>query len=132
MRRADTLILILREPEDLRDPMQNVAGLGPTLQAVADLRDPMVKLHELSGPMQQVATLHDPLQKTGELVGPISTLAAQVGPLEKAQKGGEFWFYLIGSALGWVAITAAGVFLGVYFANRFTRDRRPPPLPKTA
>ena len=114
----------LQAVADLREPMQHVASLEPTLQAVADLRDPMNKLRELSGPMERVATLHDPLQKTGELVGPMTTLAAQVGPVEKAQKGEWLW-YVVGSALGWIAITAIGVFLGVYLANRLGAAQRP-------
>jgi uncharacterized membrane protein YfcA len=46
----------------------------------------------------------------------MTTLAAQVTPLEKAQK--DLGWYLLLAALGWIAATATGAFLGVYLAHR--------------
>jgi len=93
----------LQQVGSLKEPMQDLAALGPTfaqvtglagpMEELAGLRDPMVQVSALKGSLDQVAKLEkplsdmarleEPLKAVGQLTQPMSILA-RLTPVQRA------------------------------------------------
>ena len=71
----------LRDVAALKEPMEQVAALGPTLEAVAELDTPLRNVAELKAPMEQVAALDPTLKAVAELDAPLKNVAELKAPL---------------------------------------------------
>jgi hypothetical protein len=69
----------IRSFEGLRSPMESMAGLKPTLQAVAALDDPMGRVAGLAPSMQEVAGLRQPMTRLVDIRPSLDATAA-LGP----------------------------------------------------
>lgn len=70
----------LEDVAALKEPMEQVASLEPTLKAVAELDAPLKKVAELEPTLKAVAELDGPLKKVAELKAPLGAMARITQP----------------------------------------------------
>jgi hypothetical protein len=74
---------VIRSFEGLRAPMESVAGLNPTLKAVAALDAPMTQVAGLASGMRAVGGLQQPMLRLADLQPSLEATAALAPPMER-------------------------------------------------